>query len=63
LYCPSRTSALGFACALENFQITGVPIHHYPSFIKGLAMVKLAAARALTKTSDPKVIQRYFDEY
>lgn len=32
--------------ALENFQITGVPIHLYPNFIKGLAMVKLAAARA-----------------
>src|SRR5580765_2691800 len=34
------------ARALENFQITGVPIHLYPNFIKGLAMVKLAAARA-----------------
>ena len=32
--------------ALENFQITGVPIRLYPNFIKGLAMVKLAAARA-----------------
>jgi aspartate ammonia-lyase len=34
------------ARALENFQITGVPIRLYPNFIKGLAMVKLAAARA-----------------
>ncbi len=32
--------------ALANFQISGVPLHHYPNFIKGLAMVKLAAARA-----------------
>ena len=34
------------ARALENFQISGVPISHYPNFIKGYAMVKLAAARA-----------------
>src|SRR5678810_1143012 len=34
------------ARALENFQISGVGINQYPNFIKGLAMVKLAAARA-----------------
>jgi len=34
------------ARALENFKISGVQIRQYPNFIKGLAMVKLAAARA-----------------
>ena len=34
------------ARALENFHISGVPLRLYPNFIKGLAMVKLAAARA-----------------
>jgi aspartate ammonia-lyase len=34
------------ARALENFRISGVPLSVYPNFIKGLAMVKLAAARA-----------------
>jgi aspartate ammonia-lyase len=32
--------------ALENFHITGVPIRQYPELIQGLAMVKLASARA-----------------
>jgi aspartate ammonia-lyase len=32
--------------ALENFQISGLPINHYPGFIEAWAMVKLAAARA-----------------
>jgi aspartate ammonia-lyase len=32
--------------ALENFKISGVELRLYPNFIKGLAMVKLAAARA-----------------
>ena len=32
--------------AIENFRISGVPISHYPELIRGLAMVKLAAARA-----------------
>jgi len=32
--------------ALENFQISGVPISHYPEFIEAFAIVKLAAARA-----------------
>src|SRR3954469_14642996 len=38
------------ARALENFQISGVEIRLYPNFIKGLAMVKLAAARANFET-------------
>ena len=32
--------------ALENFNISGVNLSFYPSFIQGLAMVKQAAARA-----------------
>jgi aspartate ammonia-lyase len=32
--------------AMANFKISGVPLHHYPDLIRGLAMVKLAAARA-----------------
>jgi aspartate ammonia-lyase len=38
------------ARALENFQISGVELRDYPNFIKGLAMVKLAAARANFET-------------
>jgi aspartate ammonia-lyase len=34
------------ARALENFHISGVELRLYPNFIKALAMVKLAAARA-----------------
>jgi aspartate ammonia-lyase len=30
--------------ALENFKITGIPISHYPVFIKSLAYIKKAAA-------------------
>src|SRR5262249_22176407 len=36
------------ARALENFQLSGVPINHYPGFIEAWAIVKLAAARANT---------------
>jgi aspartate ammonia-lyase len=36
------------ARALENFQISGVLINHYPGFIEAYAMVKIAAARANT---------------
>jgi aspartate ammonia-lyase len=32
--------------ALENFDITGVPISFYPDLVRGLAMVKQASARA-----------------
>jgi aspartate ammonia-lyase len=38
------------ARALENFKISGVELRLYPNFIKGLAMVKLAAARANFET-------------
>jgi aspartate ammonia-lyase len=34
------------ARALENFQLSGVLINHYPGFIEAWAMVKLAAAQA-----------------
>jgi aspartate ammonia-lyase len=37
------------ARALENFQISNVPIDHYPEFIEAFAITKLAAARANTK--------------
>jgi aspartate ammonia-lyase len=36
------------ARALENFQISGIPISHYPGFVEAWAIVKLAAARANT---------------
>ncbi len=36
------------ARALENFQISGVTINHYPGFVEAWAIVKLAAARANT---------------
>ena len=36
------------ARAIENFQISGVLINHYPGFVEAFAMVKLAAARANT---------------
>jgi aspartate ammonia-lyase len=32
--------------AVENFPITGVPIGHFPEFVRALALVKQAAARA-----------------
>ncbi len=32
--------------AMENFNITGISISHYQNLIEGLAMVKMAAARA-----------------
>jgi aspartate ammonia-lyase len=38
------------ARALENFKISGVQLRLYPNFIKGLAIVKLAAARANFET-------------
>src|SRR3954463_12334594 len=36
------------ARALENFQISGVNINHYPGFVEAWAIVKLAAAQANT---------------
>ena len=38
------------ARALDNFKITGQPLSVFPNFIKALAMVKLAAARANFET-------------
>jgi aspartate ammonia-lyase len=32
--------------ALENFDITGIRLYHFPTFVRTLAMVKQAAARA-----------------
>jgi aspartate ammonia-lyase len=37
------------ARALENFQISGVRVNHYPGFVQAWAIVKLAAARANTE--------------
>ena len=34
--------------ALENFQLSGIAINHYPGFVEAWAIVKLAAARANT---------------
>src|SRR6201991_3386371 len=36
------------ARALENFNLSGVLINHYPGFVEAVAIVKLAAARANT---------------
>jgi aspartate ammonia-lyase len=36
------------ARALENFQLSGISIDHYPGFVEAWAIVKLAAARANT---------------
>ncbi len=36
------------ARALENFQISGIDINHYPGFVEAWAIVKLAAAEANT---------------
>ena len=32
--------------AIDNFKISGVPVSHYPEFVRAFAMIKLAAARA-----------------
>src|SRR5262245_5148213 len=45
------------ARALENFQISGVLINHYPGFVEAWAMVKLAAARANTDVGAMKADQ------
>ena len=37
------------ARALENFQISGISMSHYPEFVEAYAIVKLAAARANAK--------------
>lgn len=40
------------ARAIENFQISGIPIGHYPLFIKALALTKKAAALANHELGD-----------
>jgi aspartate ammonia-lyase len=55
------------ARALENFQISGVKINHYPGFVEAWAIVKLAAARANTDVGAMKpetlaAIQKAYDE-
>jgi aspartate ammonia-lyase len=42
------------ARALENFQLSGIPINHYRGFIEAWAIVKLAAARANTDVGSMK---------
>ncbi len=42
------------ARALENFQISGMPIDSFPEFIDAFALVKLAAARANNKVGAMK---------
>jgi aspartate ammonia-lyase len=42
------------ARALENFQLSGIAINHYPGFIEAWAIVKLAAARANTQSGAMK---------
>jgi aspartate ammonia-lyase len=37
---------------VENYDITGIPLAHYPQFIRALAMVKKAAAKANQKLGD-----------
>src|SRR6266404_8221443 len=41
--------------ALENFQLSGVPINRYPGFIEAWALVKLAAAQANTDVGAMKM--------
>jgi aspartate ammonia-lyase len=42
------------ARALENFQLSGVLINHYPGFVEAWAIVKLAAAQANTDVGSMK---------
>ncbi|MCU0989265.1 MAG: aspartate ammonia-lyase [Xanthomonadales bacterium] len=65
------------ARALENFQISGIPISHYPGFIEAWALVKLAAARAnhdvgamdadtlaaIQKAADALLAGQYHDQF
>ena len=39
---------------MENFQLSGVAINHYPGFVEAWAIVKLAAARANTSAGAMK---------
>ena len=49
------------ARALENFQISGVAINHYPGFVEAWAIVKLAAAQANTDVGamKPEKVSRH----
>ena len=63
--------------AVENFQISGVSISHYPEFIRSLALIKKAAAQAnhrlgllpgdlaaaITAACDEILAGRYLDEF
>ena len=65
------------ARALENFQISGIAINHYPGFVEAWAIVKLAAARANTdvgamkperlaaieKASEAMMAGKYHDQF
>jgi aspartate ammonia-lyase len=65
------------ARALENFQLSGVLINHYPGFVEAWAIVKLAAAQANTdvgamkpdrlaaikKASDEVLAGKYHDQF
>jgi aspartate ammonia-lyase len=65
------------ARALENFQLSGVLINHYPGFVEAWAIVKLAAAQANTdvgamkperltaiqKASDIVLAGKYHDQF
>jgi aspartate ammonia-lyase len=65
------------ARALENFQLSGVLINHYPGFVEAWAIVKLAAAQANTdvgamkperlaaiqKASDELLAGKYHDQF
>jgi aspartate ammonia-lyase len=42
------------ARGLENFQLSGIAINHYPGFVEAWAIVKLAAARANTEVGAMK---------
>jgi aspartate ammonia-lyase len=63
--------------ALENFQLSGILINHYPGFVEAWAIVKLAAAQANTdvgamkperlaaiqKASDEVLAGKYHDQF
>ena len=63
--------------AFENFQISGLKINHFPELIRGLAMVKLAAAKtnhdfgllsddildAIEKASQDLIDGKYSDQF
>ena len=40
------------ARALENFQISGITINHYPEFVDALVLVKLAASQVARVTTN-----------